>query len=337
MSFPEFLNAHAQLINDYLEQFFVNKTCREDLAAYLYNPLAEYNRNAGKRHRPLICMLASAAVGSHLEAPLAMAAAIENFQTAALIHDDIADAGQLRRGKPCLHITQGVGMAINDGDYALVASFDSIISDTTLDDSLKVRLLHELTSMMQRTIEGQALDLGWVANNRFDITVDDYLFMATHKTAFYSGAAPLACGALIGGGTNEQVEGLRSFGMDTGLAFQIQDDLLNLIGKKEAREKDFRSDITEGKRTLVAVHALSHLDAADHDELLSILEAKTSDTKLLARAVELFDKAGSLDFARNYSLELVSRAKEQLANLYLEPTAKSLLIKMADFFVERLR
>ena len=337
MSFPEFLAAHAQLINEYLEQFFIDKTCREDLESYLYSPLAAYNRNAGKRHRPLICMLASAAVGGDFKAPLAMAAAIENFQTAALIHDDIADAGQLRRGEPCLHISQGVGMAINDGDYALVASFDSIISDSTLDDSLKVRLLHELTSMMQRTIEGQALDLGWVANNRFDITVDDYLFMATHKTAFYSGAAPLACGALIGGGTPKQVETLRSFGMDTGLAFQIQDDLLNLVGKKEAREKDFRSDITEGKRTLVAVHALSHLGQEEHDELLNILEAKTSDAQLLARAVELFDKAGSLEFARSYSLDLVNRAKENLAPLTLEAGAKALLIKMADFFVERLR
>lgn len=337
MSFPEFLSLHAQLINDYLEQFYTKQTCREDLETYLYSPLAQYNRNAGKRHRPLICMLASAAVGSQLTASIAMAAAIENFQTAAIIHDDIADDGQMRRGKPCLHITQGTGLAINDGDYALVASFDSIISDPSLDDSLKIKLLAELTSMMQRTIEGQALDLGWVATNRFDITVDDYLFMATHKTAFYSGAAPLACGALIGGGTYEQIETLRSFGMDTGLAFQIQDDLLNLVGKTEAREKDFRSDITEGKRTLVAVHALSHLDQNDHDELLGILEAKTTDTELLARAVELFNKAGSLEFARSYSLNLVNRAKEQLAPLNLEPGAKELLIQMADFFVERLR
>ena len=81
--------------------------------------------------------------------------------------------------------------------------------------------------------------------------------MATHKTAYYSGATPLAAGAIIGGGSEEQVEALRAFGLHTGLAFQIQDDLLNLVGTKEAANKDFRTDITEGKRTLVAVHALS--------------------------------------------------------------------------------
>ena len=85
--------------------------------------------------------------------------------------------------------------------------------------------------MIVRTIEGQALDLGWVRDGRFDISVDDYLDMATHKTAFYSGATPLAAGAIIGGGSDEQIEALRAFGLHTGLAFQIQDDLLNLVGR----------------------------------------------------------------------------------------------------------
>lgn len=88
---------------------------------------------------------------------------------------------------------------------------------------------------------------------RYDITTDDYFAMAMHKTAYYSGAVPLVVGAMVGGASDEVIEGLRSFGLDTGLAFQIQDDLLNLVGTKEAKEKDYRSDITEGKRTLVAV------------------------------------------------------------------------------------
>lgn len=99
--------------------------------------------------------------------------------------------------------------------------------------------------------------------------------MATHKTAYYSGATPLAAGAIIGGGSEEQIEALRAFGLHTGLAFQIQDDLLNLIGTKEAANKDFRTDITEGKRTLVAVHALS--DERYHDEIEAILSSGTED------------------------------------------------------------
>ena len=158
--------------------------------------------------------------------------------------------------------------------------------------------------------------------------------MARHKTAYYSVAVPLACGALIGGGTEEQIEALRAFGMDTGLAFQLQDDLLNLVGKKEATQKDFRSDITEGKRTMLVVHALANPAVAD--ELRAILDAHTADPDRLARAVELLDEAGSLDYVRNYSLELVRNAKERLESVELEPAYKDLLFSMADFFVHRL-
>ena len=332
--FTDFLNRHVDEVNEYLRAFFADKTDSADIEAYLYAPLSAFSDNAGKRHRPLICMLACAAVGGDFHRALSAASAIEHFQSAALIHDDIAYNGHLRRGKPCLHITEGVGIAINCGDYALTLVTDAILRDEGLDDACKLAVLRELVDMMQRTVEGQALDLGWVRDGRFDITVADYLAMATHKTAYYSGAIPLACGAIIGGGTTEQIEALRSFGMDTGLAFQIQDDLLNLIGEKESRNKDFRSDITEGKRTLVAVHALR--SSGHHDELVDILTSETEDPARLARAVELFEDAGSIDYARNYALELTARAKRTLEGVGLDVRAAELLLAMADFFVERL-
>ncbi len=332
--FIDYLSRHMDEINDRLVAFFVDQTDNADIDTYLYAPLKRYTDNPGKRHRPLICMLAAQAVGGDFHSAISAAAAIEHFQTAALIHDDIADNGHMRRGMPCLHITEGTGLAINCGDYALTLVTDAVLRDDALEDSVKLRVLRELVDMMQRTVEGQALDLGWVRDRRFDLTVDDYLCMATHKTAFYSGAIPLACGAIIGGGTDEQVEALRSFGLDTGLAFQIQDDLLNLIGEKESKNKDFRSDITEGKRTLVAVHALG--SPAHHDELVSILSSETDDPAALDRAVEIFEVCGSIEHARAYALELTDRAKRTLAGVELDPHCKDLLTAMADFFVERL-
>lgn len=332
--FTGFLNQHLDEINQYLAAFFADKTDNVDIDSYLYAPLGRFSSNAGKRHRPLICMLACQAVGGEFKAAISAAASIEHFQSAALIHDDIADNGKLRRGKPCMHITEGEGIAINCGDLALSMVTAAVLEDDSLDDHLKVRLLHELTAMTARTIEGQALDLGWVRDQRFDLTVDDYLRMATLKTAYYSGATPLACGAIVGGGSNEQVEALRAFGLNTGLAFQIQDDLLNLIGKKEASNKDFRTDITEGKRTLVAVHALAH--SGKRDELVQILQSGTTDPEVLARAVDIFEQADSIDFAREYSFKLTAQAKDLLAGIELEPRCKELLYSMADFFVERL-
>ena len=332
--FIEFLNRHMDEINSYLISFFRDKTDNPDIDAYLYAPLGRFAENPGKRHRPLICMLAAKAVGGEFSKAISAAAAIEHFQSAALIHDDIADNGHLRRGKPCMHITEGEGIAINCGDLALSLVTGSVLDDGALSDTMKIRLLHELVDMTTRTIEGQALDLGWVRDGRFDLTVDDYLCMATHKTAYYSGATPLACGAIIGGGTPEQIEALRSFGLDTGLAFQIQDDLLNLIGEKESKNKDFRSDITEGKRTLVAVHALGC--AEHHDELVGILTSGTEDPEVLAHAVDIFQACGSIDFARRHSLDLIARAKRTLSAIELDEDCRALLLAMADFFVERV-
>ena len=332
--FAAFLAEHAGAFNAYLATYFQNQTDNPGIEQYLYRPLAEFSGNAGKRHRPLICMLAARAVGGSFEAARSAAAAIENFQSAALIHDDIADEGQLRRGKPCLYLTEGEGIAINAGDLALTWVFDAVLKDDALADAVKVRVLRELAAMTERTIEGQALDLGWARDDRFDLTEDDYLAMATHKTAYYSGATPLACGAIIGGGTEEQVEALRAFGMDTGLAFQIQDDLLNLVG--DDAKKDFRNDITEGKRTLVVVHALAHAAPAVRDELVGILRAHESDPAVLAHAVEIMEDTGSIAHARAYAQDLTVRAKERLSPVPLEAEAKELFMSMADFFVDRL-
>jgi geranylgeranyl diphosphate synthase type I len=333
MSFESYLNRNNKRMDDLIADFFKEGSA-PDMTRYLYEPLARYSVNGGKRHRPLICELACLAVGGDESYARSAGAAIEHFHTAALIHDDIADGSLLRRGEPCMHLTLGEGLAINAGDLALSQVTGLIVEDTHLDDSTKLRVLDELVQMTTRTIEGQALDIGWARDGRFDISVDDYLLMATHKTAYYSGGTPLAVGAIVGGGTDEEVEALRSFGMATGLAFQIQDDILNLIGKAEAVKKDFRSDITEGKRTLVAVHALAH--SSRSSELVGILAAHTAEPGLLARAVDIMVEAGSVDFAHEYARGLVADAKAELAVALRPSKARGLLLSMADFFVTRM-
>lgn len=334
-AFAAYLAEHHTDLDGYLASFFGEERtgCRagDDLDRFLYAPLRAFSENGGKRHRPLICLIACRAVGGDPARARSCAAAIEHFQSAALIHDDIADNGQLRRGKPCLYLTEGVGLAINCGDLDLTLVTEAVLNDPVLDDATRVRVMRELTAMTMRTIEGQALDLGWVRDERFDLGVDDYLRMATLKTAHYSGAVPLACGAIIGGGSEAQVEALRSFGLDTGLAFQIQDDLINLVGSDTA--KDFRTDITEGKRTLVAVHALA--DPAAHDEVEAILRSGSSDPAVLARAVELFEETGSIAYAHDVAEQLIARAKTTLAGIELDEACRALLLDMADFFLSR--
>ena len=161
--------------------------------------------------------------------------------------------------------------------------------------------------------------------------------MAVHKTAHYSGAVPLAVGAIVAGASEEQVEALRSYGLDTGLAFQIQDDLLNLVGTDEAKKKDFRSDITEGKRTLVVVHALQNAGAAARARLVEILSSKERDPEVLAEAVAIMEEAGSVDYARAYAENLSQNAKARLVEVIEPSPYRDLLVSMADWFVNRLK
>ena len=333
-TFEGYLMAYADQVGDLVNTYLPAGT-HPDMDRYLYAPLKRYSENGGKRHRPLICFAACLAVGGDMRLATSAAAAIEHFHTAALIHDDIADEAELRRGEPCMHCTEGIGLAINAGDLALSLVNGTVVEDPDLDDHTKVRVISELIEMTRRTIEGQALDIGWARDGRYDIAPEDYLVMATHKTAHYSGAVPLAVGAIIGGGTAEEVEALRSYGLDTGLAFQIQDDLLNLIGSEESTKKDFRSDITEGKRTLVVVHALRN--SPQRDRLVEILSAKEKDPEVLAEAVRIMDESGSIEYARNYAENLTSIAKNRLIDM-LEPSpSRELLLSMADWFVNRLQ
>ena len=335
VNFQEYLDQYASAVGN-LVNGYIPQGSHPDMNRYLYDPLLEYSKNGGKRHRPLIALAGCLAVGGNLQKALSAAAAIEHFHTAALIHDDIADDAELRRGLPCLHLSEGTGLALNMGDLGLSLVNGTVINDPELDDSTKVRVVSELIEMTRRTIEGQAMDIGWARDARYDITPEDYLIMATHKTAHYSGAVPLALGAIVGGGSEAQIEGLRNFGLDTGLAFQIQDDLLNLIGTQEATKKDFRSDITEGKRTLVVVHTLHHGSDSQRKRLIEILSSKEKDQQVLAEAVAIMQDVGSIEYARNYAQNLTSISKNRLLGVVEPCPARDLLLSMADWFVSRL-
>lgn len=331
-AFERYLKRNSKRFDDYLVTFFADGS-HADMRQYLYEPLHLFSDNAGKRHRPLICLLACEAVGGDPAKAWPSAAAIEHFHTAALIHDDIEDSSFTRREQPCMHITEGIALAINAGDLALALVCGTVVHDDGLDGPTKLRVLDELVAMTTRTIEGQALDIGWARDGRFDLAIDDYFVMANHKTAFYSGGIPLAVGAIVGGGTEEQIEALRALGMAAGLAFQIQDDVLNLVGTKESTKKDFRSDISEGKRTLVAIHALGV--APRKERLLTILASHPEDPAVLQEAVDIMVEAGSIEYAKTYALDVVRDAKKGLEAAVPASSARKLLLSMADFFVKR--
>lgn len=308
----------------------------EDFNSFLYKPLQASLAAGGKRMRPALVLLAAAVMGKKMDVALSSALAVEHFQTAALIHDDIADKSTTRRGKPCVYKTIGTGLAINCGDLALVKSFSVLIQDESLDDATRIALLKELETMMQRTVEGQALDLGWARDKRWNLKPEYYFEMATLKTAYYSVATPLVMGAIAAQATPAQIEALRAFGLDVGLAFQITDDVLNLIGDAKSQGKDYRSDIIEGKRTLIVLVALENLEPSKCTALIELLEKKDNTDQELAYVVELMQEACAISAAQELARKYAQRALSSIdEGLFAPSAAFDMLRSLPSFCLER--
>ncbi len=319
-----------------------------NLDAFLYEPLAQFVQGKGKFIRPALCMLgahiaageraAGEAVQTEVlpDALVRLACALELFQAAALIHDDIADESLVRRGNPCLYRTHGTGLAINMGDCALVDASKLICTLGTheLPSATTLQLLDEFLTMERTTIEGQALDLGWSRAGAWDLTPNDYLVMAELKTAHYSLASPLVLGALFAQAPQALCSALREFGRAAGVAFQLRDDYLNLFGNK-AQGKDMCSDIIEGKRTYLTLYALEHLPNALRHELINILAAKTNTARELTRACELIEKAGAPEASLAKERELVGQALNTLDKAQLAPKHIQLLADLCHYVTHR--
>lgn len=344
-AFVEFLAQCLPLIEHELSRVAGRPRAEEsqriafDLARYLYDPMSRFTSSGGKRVRPALALLGARAVGGHEADALSTGVAIELFQSAALAHDDIADDGELRRGHPCLHVSEGCGLALNMGDLALVQAFQVVLEDTRLDESRRLAVLDQIVLMERRTLEGQALDLGWVRDDRWDLTEEDCLAMMKAKTSWYSAGVPLRAGALAAGASSEVAEGLFRVGMYAGTAFQLADDLLNLVGDAE-QGKDRRTDITQGKRTLAVAVALANLGDEEIEELISLLRSGTANPNDLERAVALIEAGGGIARCRELAQELAAKSQEETRNLaaagLITDEACALLCSMSDFFVERV-
>ncbi len=333
--FTEYLASVGPDIDAHLHGYLTAIPKGSALDRYLYGILDEFIMRGGKRMRPAMAMLACEAAGDDPRRALATGCAIEVFHAAALIHDDIMDGSLLRRGEDCAHIMHGVPLAINAGDYALGLVCTMVVRDRGLDDRTKLAVLEVISEMSERTVEGQALDVGWVRDDIFDLTPDDYLRMALGKTGFYSGIAPLKAGAIIGGAPAEEIEALAEFGKNCSIAFQIQDDLLNLLGDVSTMGKDYLSDILESKRTLMVIHCLTEARPEDRERLIHLLRlGNRKGDRDTDEVLALLRRYGSLEYARATATRLVAESLKSLAAVR-ESRAKDVLASMAGYLVER--
>jgi len=285
----------------------------------------------GKKLRPALAVLSAEAVGGNVQCALKTGAAVELIHTFSLIHDDIMDQDDKRRGKPSVHVLWGEPMAILAGDTLFSKAFETVMKSEE-DGVTAEKILPALQTVVDSCVkicEGQALDMGFA--ERLDVSEGEYLMMIFKKTAALIAAATKS-GAILGGGTPEQVEALAEYGRLIGMAFQIQDDYLDVASSEEDLGKPVGSDIVEGKMTLLVVHALSQADEKDTERLITIL--KEEGDQNVSEAVDILEKYGSIQYAWNVAQEDVNQAKSLLDILDDSP-AKDALLLLADFVLER--
>ena len=306
-------SAIANKIQEYIE------TKRSLAGAYtpLYDLLSDYPFRSGKMLRPTICISIARAVGGMGQSALTTAAALELYHNAFLIHDDIEDGSNARRGKETLHQIIGISRAINVGDATNVLAMGLLLENLSIIGVTKtLNLIHEIEFMARQSVEGQAMELDWIASNATHLTEQDYFRMCTKKTCWYTFISPCRMGLIVGHPSYskddlvEPLANLTRFGMTLGIAFQIQDDLLNLQGQMEFYGKEIGGDIYEGKRTLMLNHVIANSsEAARILEILTIpREEKNSEQ--IAFIFQQMQRCGSIEYGWKVAQDMTHQAVE---------------------------
>jgi geranylgeranyl diphosphate synthase type II len=278
---------------------------------WLYRVARDYPSRPGKTLRPALCVATSRAFGGSDADVVPVAVAIELLHNAFLVHDDIVDGSERRRGRPTLTAEYGLGLALNAGDALAVLSNQVLRRHANrMDADLAERVLSEFDAMALRTLEGQATELGWRRDGVDTLEPEDYLDLIMHKTCWYTTVHPLRVGALIGSEGAADLRPMVRFGFHLGAAFQIQDDLLNLLGTEREYGKEIDGDLFEGKRTLPLIHLLRHAQGADREVLDGYLglERPQRTAAMVSEIRGLLDAYGSITFAAEYAQGIAGAA-----------------------------
>jgi len=272
----------------------------------LCEPLAAYPARAGKGLRPSLCIATCKAFGGQLTSVLNSAVALELLHNAFLVHDDIEDGSEYRRGKPTLHREYGLALALNAGDAMSALSLRLLLENRrTLGSELSWQICAEFEHLARQTVEGQAIELTWIRNNRCDLADVDYLQMILKKTCWYSAIHPCRIGAIVASSGTRVLEQLDLFGYYLGAVFQIRDDILNLAGAKETYGKEICGDIYEGKRTIILIHLLNNCSRSEKEQIKRFLASPRAmrSAREVSWIMRLILRYGSIEYARSCARE----------------------------------
>ena len=299
----------------------------------LGNAMMHLIEGGGKRMRATLPWLVAKAVGDAHAGLLDIGAAIETVHNFTLVHDDIMDNDEIRRGRNAVHVEYGMPTAINAGDAMLAIAFERLVQAENLEPEDVAPLVNRIAWMVRRVSEGQQLDIEF--EDRLEVSEDDYLEMIEGKTAvmFWICAE---IGARISGADEETVQLMADWGKALGLCFQLMDDVIDVLSDSATLGKPAGSDIAQGKRTLMIIHALRQPDGPVKERLMSVLgKGEDVSPDALADGLAALSELGSVAYARTMAEDFHAKAHACLDRLEDCP-AMVALRELTDFQLARL-
>lgn len=320
------------------------------LAGEMVKVLSDYVLRAGKRIRPALMYHTYLAMGGRQKKEALRAAMAPEFMhTFLLIHDDVMDKDDMRRGNPTVHyfyqraarkkyhskdaVHYGNCQAICVGDMAFSFAGE-IIASSRFGGTVKDRLMEKISRIIFNTTIGQFFDIR-AAALKSGIGENDVLKILEYKTGRYSVEGPIHLGAIMAGADRETLKKLSGFAVPLGIAYQIQDDILGVFGSEEETGKPVGADIKEGKKTLLAVKALELGNANQKKELRASLGNAALRASEAERARNIISETGSLEYSRNLAEKLIGEARQSLNQSGFDNQSKEFFSQVAEFIVER--
>jgi geranylgeranyl diphosphate synthase, type II len=305
-------------------KLFANKR----LPKSVYEPINFVLSNGGKRIRAVLVLLASEAVGGKSSSAINAAISIEILHNFTLVHDDVMDHADLRRGKPTVHKKWDENIAILSGDEMIAQAYKILLD--TKSEQLK-SVINVYTDALVQVCEGQGFDKEF--ETRQNVSIKEYFAMISKKTGRVISAST-QIGAMLGGGSLKQIEALKIFGKYLGRAFQIQDDLLDITGTTEDFGKSIGGDIREGKKTFLLLKALAKVKGSERKLLKSVIPGSSKTKSEINRIKEIYYNTGVIATAQSEIMKSTLNAQNSLK--YLSPSsAKSMLVWLSDQLLER--
>jgi len=287
--------------------------------------IGEYLRaGGGKRIRPMLLLLSSKLFDYRGRGAIKLGAVVEIIHTATLVHDDIIDEAQSRRGRPAANTQWGNSKCVLAGDWLYMQAFKIAVQERNF------RILDTLIDLTQQMVEGELLQMEKLGKL---ISLDEHFNLIYRKTACLFSVC-MRLGAILGGAAAEQEENLAQYGRDLGMAFQIVDDVLDLTASEDVLGKPVASDLREGKVTMAVIHALECCTSAERDMISAVIEERAFNGVTHRDILEILRRYGSIDAAHERAAQYAALARNAICN-FPNSEAKRALLWAPEFVVDR--